>query len=301
MPTDPLDALTTEALDGVGVHLERLSTAALVQRINDADAEVAGAVRGQLPVIAAAVDAVAARMARGGRLVHVGAGTSGRLGVLDAAEVPPTFGTDPGLVVGVVAGGPAALVSAAEGAEDDADAGRRDVEALGLGEADSVVGIAASGRTPYVLGALAAARAHGCLTIGLSCNTSTPLSAAADLGIEVAVGPEVLRGSTRLRAGTATKLVLNTLSTSVMVRLGKTYGSLMVDLRATNEKLRRRAVRIVVTATGAGEDEAAAALADADGHAGTAIAALVLGCDADTARTALDAAGGRLGDVVGGR
>ncbi|NAZ80717.1 N-acetylmuramic acid 6-phosphate etherase [Kineococcus sp. R8] len=296
-----LDALTTEALDGVGADLAAEPTAELVRRMNDGDATVAGVVRTQLPVIAAAVDAIAERMARGGRLVHVGAGTSGRLGVLDASEVPPTFGTPPGVVVGLVAGGPEALVSAVEGAEDDADAGRRDVEALGLTADDSVVGIAASGRTPYVLGAVAAARAHGCLTIGLSCNEGTPLSAAADLGIEVAVGPEVVRGSTRLRAGTATKMVLNTLSTLAMVRLGKTYGSLMIDVRATNEKLRRRAVRIVVTAAGAGEDEAAAALAAAGGEARTAVAMLVLGCGADEARAALDAAGGRLGDVVAGR
>ncbi|NIZ91630.1 N-acetylmuramic acid 6-phosphate etherase [Kineococcus rubinsiae] len=302
MPSDdPLDALATEALDGTGTDLAALATADLVRLVNDADADVAGLVRTQLPVIGAAVDAIAERMARGGRLVHVGAGTSGRLGVLDASEIPPTFGTPPGLVVGLIAGGPAALVSAVEGAEDDAGAGARDVEALALTEADTVVGIAASGRTPYVLGALAAARAHGCLTIAVSCNTSTPLSAAADLGIEVPVGPEVVRGSTRLRSGTATKMVLNTLSTLAMVRLGKTYGNLMVDLRATNEKLRRRAVRIVVTASGAGEDEAAAALAAADGHAKTAVAMLVLGVGAPAARAALEAAGGQLGDVVGHR
>ena len=296
-----LDALTTEALDGAGADLDAMSTLDLVRLVNDADAQVAAAVRAQLPAIAAVVDAAAERMARGGRLVHVGAGTSGRLGVLDAAEVPPTFGTDPGVVVGLVAGGPAALTSAVEDAEDDAGAGARDVQALGAGPLDTVVGIAASGRTPYVLGAVRRARELGCLTVGLSCNAGTPLSAACELAVEVVVGPEVLRGSTRMRAGTATKMVLNTVSTLTMVRLGKTHGSLMVDVRATNAKLRRRAVRIVQAAAGVDEARAEEALRAAGWHAKTAIAALALGVDADAARRALEAAGGRLSRVPGVR
>ncbi|WP_337061501.1 N-acetylmuramic acid 6-phosphate etherase [Kineococcus sp. G2] len=301
MSGEGLDALVTEAVDGPGPDLDAMSTLDLVRLVNDADAQVAAAVRAELPRIAAVVDAAAERMARGGRLVHVGAGTSGRLGVLDASEVPPTFGTGPDVVVGLIAGGPAALTGAVEAAEDDAGAGARDVEELGVGPLDTVVGIAASGRTPYVLGAVRRARELGALTAGLSCNAATPLSAACDLAVEVVVGPEVVRGSTRMRAGTATKMVLNTLSTLVMVRLGKTHGNLMVDVRATNAKLRRRAVRIVVAATGAGEAAAEEALRAADWHAKTAIAALALGCDAEAARRALRAADGRLSRALESR
>ncbi|WP_432519383.1 N-acetylmuramic acid 6-phosphate etherase [Kineococcus sp. SYSU DK006] len=296
---EDLDALTTESSGELGPQLEAMSTPELVRLVGEGDARVADAVATQREAIAAAVDAIAERMARGGRLLHVGAGTSGRLGVLDASEVPPTFGTPPGLVVGIVAGGPAALVEAVEAAEDDPAAGAAALDEAGAGPLDSVVGIAASGRTPFVLGALERAGQLGCLRVGLSCNAATPVSARSDVAIEVVVGPEVVRGSTRLRAGTATKLVLNTLSTLVMVRLGKTYGSLMVDVRATNAKLQQRALRIVATATGAADEQARAALAAADGHAGTAVAMLRLGVDAPAARAALERAGGSLARALG--
>lgn len=302
-PTD-VDHLATEDVDDRGAALDRLDVAELVRLMNERDAEIASAVARARATITAAIEAIVARMRAGGRLVYVGAGTSGRLGVLDASEVPPTFGTPPELVVGVIAGGPSALVSSSESTEDDEDAGARDVAALGLRAEDVVVGIAASGRTPYVLGAVRHATSVGALTVGLSCNTDAPLSAVAEHGIEVAVGPEVVTGSTRLGAGTATKMVLNMISTIAMVRLGKTYGSLMVDVRATNAKLRRRALRIVRIATGVDEATARAALDAADWHAKLAIATLATGLDVDRARAALDRAGGVLRDAIeaaGGR
>ncbi|MEU5677041.1 MULTISPECIES: N-acetylmuramic acid 6-phosphate etherase [Streptomyces] len=296
--TDPLDSLLTERMDGIGVMLDALPTGELVHLMNDSDAEIAAAVRTQSAVIAAVVDAACARMAGGGRLVYVGAGTSGRLGVLDASEIPPTFGMPPGRVIGVIAGGSRAITDAVEAAEDNAEQGRADIDALDVGPLDTVVGIASSGRTPYVLGAVERAAEHGCLTVGLSCNADAPLSAAVEHPLEVVVGPEIVRGSTRLRAGTATKMVLNMLSTLTMIRLGKTYGSLMVDVQATNGKLRHRAVRIVATATGADEDTARRVLSDAGWKAKTAIAMIALDCDRDTASAALTAAAGRLGLVL---
>lgn len=293
-----LDELATEGVDERSVALDRLSIAELVGLINERDAGISMAVRAALPSITSAIEATSERMLRGGRLIYVGAGTSGRLGVLDASEIPPTFGTPPDLVVGVIAGGPAALVSAVEAVEDDADAGAADLAALDVTARDTVVGIASSGRTPYVLGALRQANAAGALTVGLSCNLHTPLSAEADLGIEIDVGPEVVSGSTRLGAGTATKMVLNMLSTICMVRLGKTYGSLMVDVRATNAKLRRRAVRIVRLATGVEEIMARETLDAAGWSAKLAIAMLATGSDAASAAEALDRAGGVLRAVV---
>lgn len=293
-----LDELATEGVDERSVALDRLSIAELVGLINERDAGISMAVRAALPSITSAIEATSERMLRGGRLIYVGAGTSGRLGVLDASEIPPTFGTSPDLVVGVIAGGPAALVSAVEAVEDDADAGAADLAALDVTARDTVVGIASSGRTPYVLGALRQANAAGALTVGLSCNLHTPLSAEADHGIEIDVGPEVVSGSTRLGAGTATKMVLNMLSTICMVRLGKTYGSLMVDVRATNAKLRRRAVRIVRLATGVEETTARATLDAAGWSAKLAIAMLATGSDAASAAEALDRAGGMLRVVV---
>ncbi|WP_022883003.1 N-acetylmuramic acid 6-phosphate etherase [Gryllotalpicola ginsengisoli] len=296
---DDVDGLATEASAHPGIALDALPTAEFVAVMNDRDARLAGAVRAQATRIARVIDEASERMRRGGRLIYVGAGTSGRLGVLDASEVPPTFGVEPGIVVGIIAGGPDALVTSAEGVEDDPTAGAADVDAAGVGAADTAVGIAASGRTPYVIGALERARERGALTVGLSCNTGTPVSAAAELAIEVAVGPEVLAGSTRLGAGTATKLVLNTISTGVMVRLGKTYRSLMVDVKASNAKLRRRATRIVCEATGADETQAVRALEQADWGAKLAIAMLATGLSAPDARAALDAAGGVLGRLIG--
>ncbi|MDC7337421.1 N-acetylmuramic acid 6-phosphate etherase [Streptomyces lydicus] len=289
-----LDALTTEAFRPDLAEIDRRSTLDIARTMNDEDAAVPAAVAARLPEIAAAIDATAARMARGGRLVYAGAGTAGRLGVLDASECPPTFNTDPSQVLGLIAGGPSALVSAVEGAEDSRELAAEDLSAIGLTALDTVVGISASGRTPYAVGAVEHARTRGALTIGLSCNAGSALAAAAEHGIEVVVGPELLTGSTRLKAGTAQKLVLNMLSTITMIRLGKTYGNLMVDVRASNDKLRARSRRIVALATGAGEPEIEAALSRTDGEVKNAILTLLGDVDGPTAARLLDASGGHL-------
>ncbi|GAA4808113.1 N-acetylmuramic acid 6-phosphate etherase [Streptomyces ziwulingensis] len=289
-----LETLTTEAFRPELAEIDRLPTLDLARLMNGEDAGVPGAVARRLPEIAAAVDAVADRMARGGRLVYAGAGTAGRLGVLDAAECPPTFNTAPGQVVGVLAGGPDALVSSVEGAEDSAALARADLDALGLGPEDTVVGVSASGRTPYAVGAVAHARALGALTVGLSCNEGSPLAAAADHGIEIVTGPELITGSTRLKAGTAQKLVLNMLSTITMIRLGKTYGNLMVDVRASNEKLRARSRRIVALATGAPDAEIEAALDATGGEVKPAVLVVLAGVDGPAAARLLEDSGGHL-------
>ncbi|MFH8346855.1 N-acetylmuramic acid 6-phosphate etherase [Streptomyces sp. NPDC018045] len=279
-----LDTLTTEAFRPELAEIDRLSTLEIARTMNGEDTTVPAAVADRLPEIAAAIDATAERMARGGRLVYAGAGTAGRLGVLDASECPPTFNTDPAEVVGLIAGGPTAMIAAVEGAEDSKELAAADLDALGLTADDTVVGVSASGRTPYAIGAVEHARAaRGALTIGLSCNAGSALAAAADHGIEVVVGPELLTGSTRLKAGTAQKLVLNMLSTITMIRLGKTYGNLMVDVRASNEKLRARSRRIVALATGAGDPEIEAALAATDGEVKNAILVVLAGVDGPTA------------------
>ncbi|NJP99985.1 N-acetylmuramic acid 6-phosphate etherase [Streptomyces zingiberis] len=290
--------MTTEAFRGELAGIDRLSTLEIAELMNREDAGVPAAVARELPRIAAAVDAVAGRMARGGRLVYAGAGTAGRLGVLDASECPPTFSTAPGQVVGVIAGGPSAVVSSVEGAEDDAEQAAADLAALRIGPEDTVVGVSASGRTPYAVGAVAYARGLGALTVGLSCNAGSPLAAAAEHGIEVVTGPELLTGSTRLKAGTAQKLVLNMVSTITMIRLGKTYGNLMVDLRASNEKLRARSRRIVALATGAGDEEIETALAATGGEVKPAILSLLAGVDAATAAGLLQRADGRLREAL---
>ncbi|MFE4665384.1 N-acetylmuramic acid 6-phosphate etherase [Streptomyces sp. NPDC056716] len=289
-----LEQLTTEAFRPELADIDRLSTLGLATLMNREDSGVPGAVARALPAIAAAIDAIAARMARGGRLIYAGAGTAGRLGVLDASECPPTFNTDPAQVVGLIAGGPGAMVTSVEGAEDSPELARADLDALALTGDDTVVGISASGRTPYALGAVGHARALGALTVGLACNPHSALAAAAEHGIEVVVGPELLTGSTRLKAGTAQKLVLNMLSTITMIRLGKTYGNLMVDVRASNEKLRARSRRIVALATGAADDEIEAALAATDGEVKDAILTLLAGVDAPTAARLLEESGGHL-------
>jgi N-acetylmuramic acid 6-phosphate etherase len=290
-----LETLTTEAFRPELAEIDRMTTLEIARTMNAEDATVPAAVAGQLPVIAAAIDGIAARMERGGRLVYAGAGTAGRLGVLDASECPPTFSTTPGReVVGLIAGGPGAMVTSVEGAEDSSDLAAADLAELGLSPADSVVGISASGRTPYALGAVRYAHAVGALTVGLSCNAGSPLAAAADHGIEVVVGPELVSGSTRLKSGTAQKLVLNMLSTITMIRLGKTYGNLMVDVRASNEKLRARSRRIVALATGAGEAAIEEALTATDGEVKPAILTLLAHVDAPTATRLLTESGGRL-------
>ncbi|MER6916368.1 N-acetylmuramic acid 6-phosphate etherase [Streptomyces sp. NPDC000594] len=289
-----LDTLATEAFRPELADIDRLPTLDIARLMNGEDRTVPDAIAAQLPRIAAAIDATAERMARGGRLIYAGAGTAGRMGVLDASECPPTFNTAPTQVVGLIAGGPGAMVNAAEGAEDSERLATVDLDALELTADDTVVGISASGRTPYAIGAVAHARSLGALTVGLSGNAGSPLAAAADHGIEVVTGPELITGSTRLKAGTAQKLVLNMISTITMIRLGKTYGNLMVDLRASNEKLRARSRRIVALATGADDTEIEAALAAADGEVKNAILIVLASVDGPGAARLLDENGGRL-------
>jgi N-acetylmuramic acid 6-phosphate etherase len=285
-------ALDTEGVDARYAHIDVASVSELAALMNEADATVPEAVRRALPRIVPAIDAVAERMRSGGRLFYVGAGTPGRIGILDASECPPTFGTPPELVQAVIAGGPEAFVSAQEGVEDDEDAGRAAMAEVT--EQDSVVGIASSGRTPFVVAAVTEARARGALTVGLSCNRGATLSTAAEYPIEVLVGPEVLAGSTRLKAGSAQKLVLNMFSTIVMVQLGKTYGNLMVDLNASNEKLRERAIRIVRSVTGVSREDALQALQESGMDIKLAILRLERGLPPEEAAASLAAAGGRL-------
>jgi N-acetylmuramic acid 6-phosphate etherase len=289
-----LDALATEAGGDARADYEGRPTGELVELMNDGDAGVPAAVGAARDAIAQAIDAVAERLAAGGRLVYVGAGSSGRIAALDASECESTFSTPPGKVVALVAGGIDSPPLVQEAAEDDRDAGGRDAEALGVAAGDAVVGISASGRTPYVLGAVEAAAARGALTIGLVSVEGSELERVADLAIAVVVGPEFLAGSTRLKAGTAQKLVLNMLSTISMIRLGKTYGNLMVDVAASNEKLRERVRRIVRTATGADDVEVDRALDEAGGEAKVAIVSLLAGVSAEESRARLQAAGDRV-------
>jgi N-acetylmuramic acid 6-phosphate etherase len=293
-----LDELVTEARAAEGGDYDLRSTDELVELMNRQDATVAAVVGSEGPAIAAAIDAIVERLARGGRLIYVGAGSSGRLAALDAAECQSTFSAPPGQVVALVAGGLKASPAEQEAAEDDADAGARELEALEVGGADAVVGISASGRTPYVLGAMRAAADAAALTVAVVSAPDSELAGLADHEIAVVVGPEFLAGSTRLKAGSAQKLVLNTISTVAMIRLGKTYGDLMVDVRATNEKLRERVRRIVRQATGADEDEADRALAAADGDGKVAIVSLLAGLEADAARARLAEAGGNIRRTV---
>ncbi|MEY9871502.1 N-acetylmuramic acid 6-phosphate etherase [Streptacidiphilus sp. MAP12-33] len=279
-------------------EIDRLDTLRIAELMNAEDRSVPEAVAAQLPAIAAAIDGVAARMARGGRLIYAGAGTAGRMGVLDASECPPTFNSAPGQVVGLIAGGASAMVTAVEGAEDSRELAAADLDALGLTGNDTVVGISASGRTPYAVAAVDLARARGALTVGLSCNAGSALAAAAEHGIEVVVGPELLTGSTRLKAGTAQKLVLNMISTITMIRLGKTYGNLMVDVRASNEKLRARCRRIVALATGAEGAVIEDALAATGGEVKNAILVVLGQVDAPTAARLLAEHHGRLRDAL---
>ena len=293
-----LGTLRTETASPDSEALDTLSIGEALALLNAADRTVADAVADALPAIGDAVALVSAALAAGGRLVYLGAGTSGRLGLLDAVECPPTFGTDPDQVVAVMAGGDGAFGLAVEGAEDRADDAVRDLEALALTPADVVVGLAASGRTPYVVGGLDHARAAGAGTVSVACNLDALISRHADVAIEVDTGPEVLTGSTRLKAGTAQKLVCNMLTTASMVQLGKVYRNLMVDLQPTNDKLLDRARRIVEAATGADETAAAAALAAADQHPKTAIVMLLAGTDVTAARSALDAADGKVREAL---
>lgn len=291
--------MLTEESNPRTTTLDSYSALEIVTAMNAEDATVATAVRGALPRIAQAVDAIVERLRAGGRMIYVGAGTSGRLGVLDAVECVPTFSVEPGLVIGLIAGGEIALTQAVEGAEDDRDAGKRDLEAVNAGERDAVVGIAASGRTPYVLGALDYANTIGALTVAITCNDPAPMLDLAQIAIPVVVGPEVLTGSTRLKAGTAQKMVLNMLSTAAMVRLGKVYGNLMVDVKVTNQKLSERAQRIVCRVAGVDPAEAARLLTLTQYEVKPAIVMAVRGVSVDEARALLRAANGMLRDVIG--
>ncbi len=282
----------TEAQNPASEVIDTLSTLDMVRLMNAEDARVAVAVSDELDAIARAIDAIAARMRTGGRLIYLGAGTSGRLGVLDASEIPPTFGVSPDRVVAVIAGGERAITHSIEGAEDDAQAGAREIAALDVSERDSVVGIAASGQTPYVLGGMEEAKRRGALVISLACNRPSALEAKADLSVAPLVGPEVLAGSTRLKAGTAQKMVLNMISTGVMIRLGKTFGNLMVDVQATNSKLRLRARRIVEAACHLPPEEAERLLNACNGEVKTALVTALAHVTPDEARRRLEAAGG---------
>ena len=282
-----LAQLSTETVDESLSDLDLRSTTDLVAAMTAQDRAVPNAIAAITPAIAAAVDDIVDRLRVGGRLIYLGAGTSGRLGVLDASEVPPTFGTDPSLVIGIIAGGPTAITSAVEGAEDDEDAGAKDLHAVNLQPIDVVVGLSASGRTPYVAGALTYANTVGALTIAVACNGGSRIGALAKHPLEVVIGAEFIAGSTRLKAGTAQKLVLNMLSTLTMVRLGKTFGNVMVDLKVTNEKLRARAERTIMAVTDATGKRAAAALVSADGSVKEAILAIRAGLEPSESRRLL--------------
>lgn len=294
-----LNGMTTERRNPRTMNLDTMSELEIVTAINDEDARVPLAIAKKLPEIAQAARWAVEAFEQGGRLFYMGAGTSGRLGVLDAAECPPTFGVAPGMVVGLIAGGEQAFLKAVEGAEDDRALGQSDLEAYGLNAKDVVIGIAASGRTPYVLGGLAYAKSVGCRTAAIACNTGSEIGRAADLAIEVEVGPEVLTGSTRLKSGTAQKLILNMISTASMVRTGKVYQNLMVDVMQNNEKLHTRAENIVIDATGVTRPEARSAIDAAGGSVKVAITMLLADCSADEARSRLEKAGGHVRAAIG--
>jgi N-acetylmuramic acid 6-phosphate etherase len=293
-----LERLLTEQHNPASREIEAKTTLEILEIINSEDQQVASAVAREIPQIAKAVDGIVTAIGRGGRLFYIGAGTSGRLGVLDAAECPPTFNVSPELVQGIIAGGEAALARATEASEDDPESGKRDLMERRFTARDVLVGIAASGRTPYVLGAVDQARGMGALTIGISCTPDSKLSRAAEIAITPLPGPEVIAGSTRMRAGTATKLVLNMLSTAAMIRLGYVYGDLMVNVQPKNAKLEDRARRIVSEAAGVSYERAAELLTQARGKVSTAIVMGRLAVDRETAETRLVQAGARISEAL---
>ena len=293
-----LDKIATEQRNPRTAHIDELSTLDMVTLINSEDHRVADAVQEVLPQIAAAVDLIADRLSSGGRLVYAGCGTSGRLGILDASECPPTYNVSPELVQGLIAGGYPAIFKAVEGAEDSRELGAQDLRKIGFCEKDVLCGLAASGRTPYVLGAMAYAKSVGASVISVTCCRGSEIDRAADIGIAPEPGPEVVTGSTRMTSGTAQKLVLNMLSTGAMIRMGKVYGNLMVDVQPSNEKLVRRCQRIVMQATGVAEAEAVAALEACGYRCKTAIVMLLCGVAAQEAGEMLGRAGGRIAGAV---
>ena len=296
-----LKKLDTERRNPRTANIDTLSSLEMAKLINAEDHHCAEAVEAVLPQIAQSIDIIYEKIRSGGRLFYAGAGTSGRLGVLDAAECPPTYGVDPGLVVGLIAGGPSAFLKAIEGAEDSAELGKQDLIDRQFTDKDALVGIAASGRTPYVIGAMDYARSVGAPVIALVCTHNSEMSRHADVTIDPVPGPEVVTGSSRMKSGTCQKLVLNMLSTCVMIKSGKVYGNLMVDVQATNQKLVRRAISIVCEATGETEEKAKAALDQCGFSCKTAIVMLLLGLDAAAAKAALDKADGRIAQAVKAR
>ena len=291
--------MLTEQRNPKSMHIDQRSTLEILQIMNGEDATVASAVSAALPQIGRAVNLIAERLRAGGRLFYIGAGTSGRLGILDAVECLPTFSIDPEMVQGIIAGGEGALVRSVEGAEDRPQDGRADLIARNLSAQDVVVGIAASGRTPYVVGALNYAREMGAGTVGIACNAPAPVLDAADITIAPLVGPEILTGSTRLKAGTAQKMILNMISTATMIKLGKVYNNLMVDVHVSNAKLADRARRIVCEIADITPEEADAVLEQTGNEVKPAVVMALLGLNADEARAKLEASQGMLGAVIG--
>ena len=293
-----LAGMSTETRNSRTMDLDIMTPLEIVTVMNEEDARVPEAIKPQLNNIAQCVSWATQSIEAGSRLIYMGAGTSGRLGVLDAAECPPTFGVSPETVVGLIAGGDKAFIKAVEGAEDSAELGRQDLANIGLTKTDVVVGIAASGRTPYVLGGLEYAKEMGCHTVGISCNPGSAVGGAAELAIEVVPGPECLTGSTRLKAGTAQKLILNMISTATMVRCGKAFQNLMVDVVPTNEKLRVRAENIVMEATGVAREQAKEALLQAGDKVKTAILMILVGCGREEAEEKLEKTNGHIREAM---
>jgi N-acetylmuramic acid 6-phosphate etherase len=293
-----LEYMATEQRNAASSHIDTLSTLEMVRLINHEDQKVAVAVERESEHIAAAIDKIYEKMSAGGRLIYCGAGTSGRLGILDAVECPPTFSTQPDMVQGLIAGGESAIFKAVEGAEDDRSLGKAALEKIGFTDKDVLVGIAASGRTPYVLGAMAHAKKIGAVTIAVTCWPDGKINQAADISIAPTPGPEVITGSTRMKSGTAEKMVLNMLSTCTMIRLGKVYSNLMVDVKPSNKKLVKRCVSIVCSAAHCDEKTAQTVLEQCNYSAKTAIVMILCVCDADEANSRLEAAKGRIADAL---
>lgn len=293
-----LEKLTTESRNQNTLNIDKVSTLEMVKMINNEDKKVAEAVEAELPRIAEAIDEIAIRMNKGGRLIYIGAGTSGRLGILDASECPPTYGVSEELVQGVIAGGHEAIFRAKEGAEDSKELALEDLKSKRITENDIIVGLAASGRTPYVIGGLEYANKVGAMTIAITCNAGSEVSKAAKISIAPVVGPEVVTGSTRLKSGTAQKLVLNMLSTGTMIKLGKVYGNLMVDVRATNEKLVERAKKIVCEATGVTREEAGRYLEETNSDVKLSIFMILSKLEKEEARKVLEESKGYIAEAL---
>jgi N-acetylmuramic acid 6-phosphate etherase len=290
--------LNTEQQNPKTMNIDQMSTEDIITVINQEDTLVPNVIARQVPMISEVVDEIVTAFKQDGRLIYIGAGTSGRLGIIDASECPPTFGTDPGLVVGIIAGGKEAMTEAIEGVEDDKQQGQTDLENISLAAKDIVVGIAASGRTPYTIGALEYAKNIGAQTVSVVCSKDSEMEKISDYTISAVVGPEVITGSTRMKAGTAQKLVLNMLSTASMIKMGKVYGNLMVDVQMTNEKLHNRAVNIVKMATGASDEEARAAIKEQNYHTKAAILQIITGLKGTEAKSLLENHDGYLRDAI---